>query len=621
MADTYRILGLAGRGITYSLDGEEGVSEPFLADVTIETETEPDLAALARAAAEALSRPAGALRERALQVVEAVSECAPGAVTVTLQQPEVAVGVPVVGVEVTVHGGGGVPDAVADLGADGAGEIVAATGQPTVAGRGGGVAGGGVADAPVAAAAASVLSVPPLPASVPAESVPASVESAESHEAAVEPVPWVPPLPQGDAAEAVQAEPVVGEAQHPVQSDEGARSGVDAASGEPETALAKDAEPGGDAAAETAQEPIRAHEAARDASASELVAPGEPSPEARAEQVAFAPPPAFPDALRESHEAPAAPAIQVPWKRVTPAPSSAEIGTVGAGAAEGAAGVAGAAIGAAAAVSAGVAGAAGAAERSVVGSGAHEAEPGWGVGGEAADAGWAATVGAGAHAEPRATAPAPEGGDLPEASDAVVPDESPANAPSVPGGADAIDLAAEPVGQAATRHLATPATPPERVSLEEAQRRGYVVISSTQPSGRGDLVGAVAALRTAAGIEVGEISPLARLSAGTNDLYCAVVSIETPLGPARLVAALREVAARRPGMRAELLELGGIVGEAEGVTLPLPGAEQSAAVLAPWAQLAPGAVLPGLGGGPVSVLAQTAPDADAVKWLALDWLD
>lgn len=435
----------------------------------------------------------------------------------------------------------------------------------------------------------------------------------------------MPPLPQGDAADAAQAEPAVAEAQHPVQGDDDAPSGFDAARGEPEAALSEDAEPGGDAAADMAREPIQAHEAVPDGSASELVAPAEPSPEAISEQVAFAPPPAFPDALRESHEAPAAPAVQVPWRRVSAAPSSAEIGAVGVGAAEGVAGVAegvaGAAIGAAAAVGAGVAGATGAPEPAVAGPGAHEAEPGWGVGAEAADVGWVATVGTGAHAEPRATAPSPEGGDLPEASDAVVPDEPPANAPGVPGGADAIDLAAEPVAQAATRHLATPATPPERVSLEEAQRRGYVVISSTQPSGRGDLVGAVAALRTAAGIEVGEISPLARLSAGTNDLYCAVVTIETPLGPARLVAALGEVAAQRPGTRAELLELGGIVGEAEGVTLPLPGAEQSAAVLAPWAQLAPGAVLPGLGGGPVSVLAQTAPDADAVKWLALDWLD
>ena len=34
----------------------------------------------------------------------------------------------------------------------------------------------------------------------------------------------------------------------------------------------------------------------------------------------------------------------------------------------------------------------------------------------------------------------------------------------------------------------------------------------------------------------------------------------------------------------------------------------------------PAAVLPGLGGGPVAQLADTAPDRDGVRWMALDWL-
>jgi len=43
-------------------------------------------------------------------------------------------------------------------------------------------------------------------------------------------------------------------------------------------------------------------------------------------------------------------------------------------------------------------------------------------------------------------------------------------------------------------------------------------------------------------------------------------------------------------------------------------------VLQPWAQIAPDAVLPGLGGGPVAALAATAPDRGGIRWLALDWL-
>ena len=42
-------------------------------------------------------------------------------------------------------------------------------------------------------------------------------------------------------------------------------------------------------------------------------------------------------------------------------------------------------------------------------------------------------------------------------------------------------------------------------------------------------------------------------------------------------------------------------------------------VLQPWAQVQPDAVLPGLGGGPVAVLADTAPDRAGIRWMALDW--
>jgi len=59
----------------------------------------------------------------------------------------------------------------------------------------------------------------------------------------------------------------------------------------------------------------------------------------------------------------------------------------------------------------------------------------------------------------------------------------------------------------------------------------------------------------------------------------------------------------------------------DDVELPLPGVAASATVLVPWAHLDPQAILPGLGGGPVVVLAETAPDRESVRWLALDWLE
>ena len=58
----------------------------------------------------------------------------------------------------------------------------------------------------------------------------------------------------------------------------------------------------------------------------------------------------------------------------------------------------------------------------------------------------------------------------------------------------------------------------------------------------------------------------------------------------------------------------------DDLELPHPRAHERAFVLQPWAQVAPHAVLPGLGGGPVAALAATAPDRDGVRWLALDWL-
>ena len=59
----------------------------------------------------------------------------------------------------------------------------------------------------------------------------------------------------------------------------------------------------------------------------------------------------------------------------------------------------------------------------------------------------------------------------------------------------------------------------------------------------------------------------------------------------------------------------------DDIELPHPRAHERAFVLQPWDQIEPGAVLPGLGGGPVDALAATAPDLQGVRWLALDWLD
>ena len=66
---------------------------------------------------------------------------------------------------------------------------------------------------------------------------------------------------------------------------------------------------------------------------------------------------------------------------------------------------------------------------------------------------------------------------------------------------------------------------------------------------------------------------------------------------------------------------GSTVGVTDDLELPHPRAHERAFVLVPWAHVDPDAVLPGLGGGPVAALAETSPDRDGIRWMALDWWD
>lgn len=161
---------------------------------------------------------------------------------------------------------------------------------------------------------------------------------------------------------------------------------------------------------------------------------------------------------------------------------------------------------------------------------------------------------------------------------------------------------------------------PVRRPSASAPLSGLLVISSTASDGKAQLAAVVGAAHAASGLTVTDVSPLARTATPGGSLFSAILAITTTLGPGELAATCLDLVAGRAA-DAEILALEGLVGEVDGVTLPLPGAHESAAVLAPWAQLQPSAVLPGLGGGPVAVLAQTAPDSGSVKWLALDWLE
>jgi dihydroneopterin aldolase / 2-amino-4-hydroxy-6-hydroxymethyldihydropteridine diphosphokinase len=144
---------------------------------------------------------------------------------------------------------------------------------------------------------------------------------------------------------------------------------------------------------------------------------------------------------------------------------------------------------------------------------------------------------------------------------------------------------------------------------------------------------AVRDLAAVDGLEITALSPLVRTApvGGPDqpDYLNAVVLGRTTLSPRALLRACQAVEAAHGRERlvhwgprtvdVDIVLHGSTIGVTDDLELPHPRAHQRAFVLQPWAQVAPDAVLPGLGGGPVAALAETAPDRDGIRWMALDW--
>ena len=145
---------------------------------------------------------------------------------------------------------------------------------------------------------------------------------------------------------------------------------------------------------------------------------------------------------------------------------------------------------------------------------------------------------------------------------------------------------------------------------------------------------AVGELTRTAGIEITQVSPLARTAAVGGppqpDFLNAVVMARTTLAPRELMRVCQGIENAHGRQRHEhwsprtldidIVVYGSVLAVTDDLELPHPRASQRAFVLQPWAQMDPDAVLPGLGGGPVAALADTAPDHDGIRWLALNWL-
>ncbi|MDO8106588.1 2-amino-4-hydroxy-6-hydroxymethyldihydropteridine diphosphokinase [Isoptericola sp. b441] len=170
------------------------------------------------------------------------------------------------------------------------------------------------------------------------------------------------------------------------------------------------------------------------------------------------------------------------------------------------------------------------------------------------------------------------------------------------------------------------AVPPEAVDV-------VLALGSNLGPSREILRAAIGELDAVDGLEVTAVAPLARTAAvggpDQADFLNTVVLGRTTLSPRALLRACQAVEAHAGRERIErwgprtldidLVVHGSTVAVADDLELPHPRAHQRAFVLEPWAQVDPDAWLPGLGGGPVAVLAGTAPDRGGIRWLALDW--
>lgn len=139
-------------------------------------------------------------------------------------------------------------------------------------------------------------------------------------------------------------------------------------------------------------------------------------------------------------------------------------------------------------------------------------------------------------------------------------------------------------------------------------------------------------------LDVVGIAPLAKTAAvlqpdavAQPDFLNTVVVARTSGSPRAVLALAQEIETahgRTRGQRwgertldIDVIAYGAVSSSDPELSLPHPRANERAFVLVPWAHLDPDAFLPGLGGGPVAALADTAPDRSGVRWLALDWYE
>ncbi|MFV0426337.1 MAG: 2-amino-4-hydroxy-6-hydroxymethyldihydropteridine diphosphokinase [Beutenbergiaceae bacterium] len=249
---------------------------------------------------------------------------------------------------------------------------------------------------------------------------------------------------------------------------------------------------------------------------------------------------------------------------------------------------------------------------------------------------------------PAIEAEADEQSSFPQApSDSVAPDAPSAafaapvpDALSAPPGPSEPSALSEPQGVPAL-DPPNPGPSPDSVDLDApAPAPVDVVLGLGGNIGdvRATLHSAIAAFAESGQVEVVGVAPLARTAAvlqpdavAQPDYLNTVVLLRSASSPRALLALAQRIEhdhgrtrEQRWGERTldiDLICYGDLTVSEPDLTLPHPRASERAFLLVPWAHLDPEASLPGLGGGPVALLGETAPDREGVRWLALDWYD
>ncbi|CAM3562810.1 2-amino-4-hydroxy-6-hydroxymethyldihydropteridine diphosphokinase [Isoptericola cucumis] len=221
----------------------------------------------------------------------------------------------------------------------------------------------------------------------------------------------------------------------------------------------------------------------------------------------------------------------------------------------------------------------------------------------------------------------------PVAEPVVEPVAEPFASSAEPAGAPAAVVAAEPVPVPVPAAPPVPAVDPLDAAPEQPVE-AVLALGANLGDAQVTLREAVTDIDRVPGVQVTDVSPLARTAAVGGpeqpDFLNAVLIVRTTLAPRDLLRALQDVEDQHGRVRDErwgprtldvdIVQYGTLTSTEPDLELPHPRARERAFVLVPWAEVAPDAVLGGLGGGVVGQLAVTAPDRAGIRWLALDWL-